>query len=139
MGDHFLKDSVDALYARRKAALKRNKSPPYLFDHFNVRSFYKCAGAKGVNRMLYPLVEALNEHPKLPKYIIFFPDKDIIDSLHCQKIESALVMGSTLHYLIWQVDMFIDRRRQDIADKKPGALLQEGYPQVIWVRMLRRP
>ena len=105
-----MKDSVDALYARRKAALKQNKSPPYLFDHFNVRSFYKCTGVKGVNR-----------------------------SLHCQKFESALVMGSTLHYLIWQVDMFIDRRKQDIADKKPGALPQEGYPQVIWVRMLRRP
>ena len=46
-------------------------------------------------------------------------------------------MGSTLHYLIKQIDIFIDRRRCDLADKRPGAL-PPFTTKIIWVRMLKR-
>ena len=47
-------------------------------------------------------------------------------------------MGSTLHYLIKQMDMYIMRQKTDLKDKKPGALVQE-YPKIIWVHMIKCP
>ena len=46
-------------------------------------------------------------------------------------------MGSTLHYLIKQIDMFIEHCRQNLLDKKPGAF--DDYLAMIWVHMLWRP
>ena len=49
-----------------------------------------------------------------------------------------MVLGLTLHYIIKQFDLFIDRRQTDLLDKKPGAAAEE-LPKLIWVRMLKRP
>ena len=46
-------------------------------------------------------------------------------------------MGSTLHYLIKQIDTYIEHCWQDLQDKRPGAL-HPFDTKVIWVRMLRR-
>ena len=65
------------------------------------------------------------------------PDRDILMSLIDKYIEPSFVMGSTLHYMIKQVDIFIARRIQDVQEKKPGALTQ-GHLKVIWICMIRR-
>ena len=88
--------------------------------------------------MIHPLVQALNDNQRLPKYIIMFPDKDILTSLHKNNINAALVMGSTIHYLIKQIDSLLSRRTQQLEVRKPGALLPEET-KIIWVRMLKRP
>ena len=36
-------------------------------------------------------------------------------------------------------DQFLSRRWQDLQETKPGALIEEGFPLIIWVRMLKRP
>ena len=52
-------------------------------------------------------------------------------------------MGSTIHYLLRQIDIMINRRIMSINEKKPGALFNDipdkEFPQIIWVRMLKRP
>ena len=89
--------------------------------------------------MINPLISVLNEKEKLPKIILVAPDKDLFSFLHNQSFNTALVMGSTLHYIIKQMDMFIERRKQDLESKKPGALPLADWPKLIWVRMLKRP
>ena len=88
--------------------------------------------------MVHGVVKGLNDNHRLPRYILMIPDKDILTCLHKKNINAALVMGSTIHYLIKQIDMFLERRRQDLADKKKGALLLSDT-KVVWVRMLKRP
>ena len=105
-----------------------------------MKDYYTKSGITGIARMIAPLVEVFNDNRSdpLPKYIIMLPDNDIISSLKSKVIHTALVMGSTLHYLICQIDMLIDRHTQELIIKKPGAVLPD-YPKVVWVRMLKRP
>ena len=37
------------------------------------------------------------------------------------------------------MNIAINRSRIDLTDKKPGAVVDDGYPKIIWTRMLRRP
>ena len=99
--------------------------------------FYAGAGYSGIARMLHPLIKALNQEHHLPKYILMLPDRDILLALNKNNINVALVMGSTLHYLIKQTDMCIERCRQDLQDKQPRAL-HPFDTKIIRVRMLKR-
>ena len=37
------------------------------------------------------------------------------------------------------MDIYVHRRRLNLIDTKPGALIEEGFPKMILVRMLKRP
>ena len=56
-----------------------------------------------------------------------------------QHFSAGLVMGPSLHYIVKQFDTLIARRRQDIASKKPGAVIDDEFPYIVWVCMLKRP
>ena len=111
---------------------------PYIYQQYNVRDYHAGTRYSGISCMIYPLVQALNENHRLPKYIFMLPDKDILTTLHSHNINAALVMSSTVHYLIKQIDQLLERRRQDLEAKKPGALMKQDTV-IIWVRMLKRP
>ena len=65
-------------------------------------------------------------------------DKDFLTILH--KVScSSMVIGACLHYLIMQIDLMIERRKQDLLVKKPGALMSDEFPKIVWVRMLKCP
>ena len=112
VGDSFLKEVSPSHYAMRYATKKKNKPPPYLFDHFNVRSYYLEYGSsiRGIARSLHPLVAALNENDRLPKYLLVVPDNDLLISMQNKDIKSSMILGSMLHYIIRQMDMYLDRR-----------------------------
>ena len=137
LGDHFVKDNINALYALKAKALACKAEIPLIFQHYNVLEFYTGSGFSGITQMLHPLIIALNQVPHLPKYIIILPDRDILVTLNKSNINAALVMASTLHYLIKQIDTYIEHRRQDLQDKQLGAL-HPFDTKVIWVRMLQR-
>ena len=137
IGNHFVKETINALYGLRNKAAANNNDAPYIFQRFNVKDFFAGTGYSGINRMIHPLVKALNENHHLPQYKIMLPDRDILTALHKSNINAALLMGSTLHYLIKQIDMFLERRKRDLLDKKPGALAKMET-KVIWVRTLKR-
>ena len=96
-------------------------------------------GISGIARFLTPFVKGLNDNPLLPKYIFVIIDKDMAVALKCHGNNTSFVMGAALHYLVRQFDQLIDRRIHDLQEKWKGALMDEAYPQVIWVRMLKRP
>ena len=139
MGDAFLKGSVGELKANKKKAIANRCDPPHLFDMYNIKASYGMA-EHGLAKFITPLVDALNEECEnhLPKYIIYFPDKDFMENLTNYKIETGIFLGVTIHGLIKQIDILIDCRKLDILHKKPGAYCDE-YPKIVWVRMLKRP
>ena len=143
MGDNFLKETIDGLFDIRNSAKTRTVWP-YLFKHFNMSSYYTTSGVSNIAvRIITALVEAFNEWPKLPKYIILIPDVDILISLlpQCNEDKSgiSLLMGAATFIIIKQINLLIRHRRTDLKDKKLGAAIHSSYPKVIWVRMVKRP
>ena len=114
-------------------------SQPFLFAHFNITRHYAGLALHGIARHINPLICALNEHKTLPKYILMIPDRDILTSMKTAKnFGVARIIGAVLHYLIKQIDLFIERRCQEAMQKKSGALMAD-HPKVVWMRMLKRP
>ena len=37
------------------------------------------------------------------------------------------------------MDILIERRKSDLLDKKPGAWIEDTYPKIVWVRMVKQP
>ena len=139
VGDNFLKEMQGALFALCNKAVKDRKDIPYIFKYFNVSAHYSNKGLRnGINRMLDPLVDAMNEYKRLPKYIVMVPDKDLLTQINWSS-GSSIIIGASLYHVIRQQDIYIERCRSEIAKRKPGALLEECYPKIVWICMLRRP
>ena len=98
---------------RKAVQVKRNQglqaTLPYLFQYYNVMGKYPGLATRGIARILNPLVEALNEQHQTQKYLILVPDKALITSLKMYNIGAARVMGATLHYIIKQIDLLLER------------------------------
>ena len=148
VGDDFLKDCANTMKSRKrstqtaplfKSGQQVTTNKYLLHQNYNVKIFYAGSGVRGANRFIYPLVEALNNNHKLPQYIIIIPDKDMISVFKGNKFHTGIVMGSTIHYILRQYEMYIECRCQDLGDKKPSALSLPEMPHFIWVRMLKRP
>ena len=122
-----------------KVSQKQTLSRLFIFKQFNVSAYYPGLVVRGLNRMIFPLVEALNSRHKIPKYIIVIPDKDLITEFTPEKFDTSMVMGSTIHQIVKKLDHYIERREQDIEEKKDGAIAPPDFPTFIWVCMLKRP
>ena len=140
MGDSFLKEAYNSLQTLKSSAKKKKIPPPHIYQQYNVDAFWPKLTTKGINRFLNPLIEAMNQegNEKLPKLLVIIPDKDFLHALKKKKVETALVMGSSIYNLIKHLDITINRRCNDLQKKKPGAIIQ-NFPKIIWVRMPRRP
>ena len=139
IGDHFVRDTIQALYDMRNKAIASDQPQPFIFKHFNIHGFYTTAsGVQNVtNRLIYAFIDALNTYHQLPQYLIVIPDKDLL--VGPDKSAISIIMGAILHYIIKQIDLFIERRHTDLLAKKPGALLDDKFPKIVWVRMAKRP
>ena len=154
LSDEFIKDANPSLKTLGRLTLQKSnitaetnsatvnpqpKANMFLYKNFNVHTFYANLSTRGLNRYIFPFVEALNARHKLPKYILIAPDKDMIQKFLDKGFGRSLVMGACLNYIINKLDMYIQRRRTDLADKCPGATAPEDFPLFIWVRMLKWP
>ena len=140
IGDHFVKDTIDAFYKLRSKA-KCVADASYLFQMFNVKSYWPGLTAKGISRFINPLVDAFNEkgNHHLPKHILILPDMDLLKSIKTKiNFGAARIIGAVIRYLMKQIDLLINQHLDDLADKKPGALPSQP-PQIIWVRMPKIP
>ena len=137
IGLDFLRDAIGDLTSMKNTAVKQRQTAPYLYDFFNIHGFYS-SSQWGINRMLTPFVDALNEQPHLPKLMLFLYDKDFLCSLRGPKAFTGIVLGAVLHYTIKQIDVMIDCRITELTEKKLGAVTL-GHPKIIWVRMLKHP
>ena len=119
MGDYFLKDTQQSLFSLNKAAKKCNQDPPHLFKEYNISAYY-CTStiSNPITRLMNAFVDTLNQHNLLPKLVIVIPDKDLLRGV-LDKQGASIMVGSTVHQIIKQMDIEISCRKLDIADKKP--------------------
>ena len=86
---------------------------------------------------MYPLTEAFNARNKLLIYIILVPDKDLISNI--PSFRTSLTMGECINAMLHKMNMLVERRHQDLGDKRLGSLAPDHHPNIIWIRMLKRP
>ena len=120
-----------------KAARVAKKDPPYIFQMYNLTGYFAGYGTKGSLKLINPLIDALNDIHHLPEMIIVIPD---IDLLMDKKFNSTYKIGEYLHDIIKQHDLHLERRKQDLLAKRPGAInASQPIPKTIWVRVMKRP
>ena len=84
------------------------------------------------------MIAALNKQPRLPKYVIMLTDCDIILGTEFDYGLNQL-LEEQLDWLIRQVNKAINRRRDDLKSKRPGAISSSFEPRVIWIKAINRP
>ena len=138
VGDAFLGEIADELYKLRRTAIDKHKEQPYLFQTYNVKTFMP-ESSTGINRILTAFITALNENHHLPKLVLVVPDADILLNMPKRMMTSSMFIGALLHYIIKQMDVAIERRLNDLHQKRPGSIQTTWKTKFIWVRMLKHP
>ena len=90
-------------------------------------------------RLINSLIEGLNKRPRLPRFVLFLVDNDIMDEMNTWEPDSVVIknFNTILMWLGWQVNILFKRRCLDLSDRNPGAVFGND-PRIIWVKMLRR-
>ena len=74
---------------------------------------------------------------RLPRFLIIALDKDLLSDLDVYNYKVDKMIRETTCWVVRQVELLIRRKKEEILDKKPGAIYS-GDPTVIYVRMFRR-
>ena len=85
LGDWFLKDMFLTLQALKHGSTVQRKSPPYIYDMYNLFYFFTSPLNFGNNTLLQinnAFIEAINRRDQLPKFIIIVLDCDLIDMIN---------------------------------------------------------
>ena len=117
---------------------------PYLYEEYNLSCWVKppLNHIRSVPvRIINAVIEGLNAHVptdmRLPRYIIIMPDQDlIIGSAEHQDYSILTILEGQLSWLIKQFKKYLTRRREDLRDKRPGALDSTFTPKLVWVKMI---
>ena len=54
----------------------------------------------------------------------------------CYTGGASYILRAAIHFLIKKIEIMLERRKRELLEKKPGAVL-EDYPKVVWVRILK--
>ena len=142
LGDNFVKETYPAFEALKyQAERSKETSPLYMQDFYNVRIFENQGhcGVKCVLRhTINSLIDTINSHKILPKYLLVVLDKDLINDLADLFLEQVQHgVYKLVNYFVRQVDILVCRRHLSLLEKKPGVV--SGYAtKIIYVKMLRR-
>ena len=143
IGDLFVSSVQATLYHMRSEAILDKRNPPYLFEYYNVRTYYtnpKSDVRSPLARLVNAVVKGLNANTKLPKYILILPDKDLFQ----QKIANfssdgiKLILKRLISYVIEEINKAFSIRKDMIRNRRPGGISTALEPRVIWVSMISR-
>ena len=73
----------------------------------------------------------------MPKYVVFLPDKDIIEAAHHYGFGCKQVFSKILTWFGSHIETALEVCKDDLCGKRPGAFLQDAT--IIWVKMIARP
>ena len=154
IGDSFLGTAIKEFYQLKNHPIKELRYHPYLTAHYNVEPFFspvKPIVRSLLARFTHALARGLNDQAKLnatnppflPRYIVIFPDKDIVEDVlqDMEKPDYGITEEITdaLKWLIVNINKMIDDRKENLVKLRPGAVSSASEPHLIWVQMLRRP
>ena len=141
VSDRFLVTKIPALQTMRSANRIERKNEPYIYKQFNVRFCYtNLANTDTItkSRISNALIDQLNRKKKLPTYLVFMPDYDILKNIeNIQEINAAPVIDEQINWLMKHVKRSIDIRIEQLVKKCPGAV--RINPTFIWLQMIDRP
>ena len=114
--------------------MKRAKLP-YLYSYYNIRYWYPDIYSDvktSIARTFNSLIEALNTHYLLPKYIFVVIDEDFIISGNLFKFGSGPAIEGQIKWILKEMKRWIMARREDLKDVRPGAV--EDRKRVVKLR-----
>ena len=98
-----------------------------------------CPNHSILSRVLNSLLEALNEKPHLPRYIIVVIDRDWLHHSKFVDFGAGGAITTAIQWWLWEFNRNIDSRKDQLHRKRPGALSMHSEPRFIWVTMLKWP
>ena len=78
VGDEFLQRIHGTFDTIRLQALRKETQMPYLHDQYNVKYYWKSATSFNQRRIINSLIEGINEHTLLPRFIVITPNSDVL-------------------------------------------------------------
>ena len=124
---------------KSEANIERS-TQPYMYDFFKVIPLYMSSNGSAdgsLQRIYNAVVEGLNEHVRLPRYVLFFPDCDLIVHTNYFTYGVKTILQDEIDWLMKQVDRALIARRESLKSKILGAAGK--IPKLIWVKMIPRP
>ena len=112
---------------------------PYMCEFYNVFGYHKMAG-NVLTRLINALLEGLNSRHRLPRIVIYFFDKDVLEAMCLWDDEEEIkqTLDEIMMSLAKQTKLLIKRKRYNVSEHNPGAVFGED-PKVVFIKMLRRP
>ena len=140
VGDNFLRSAFNSFSKSRSRAIKNRQEPPYLHQFYYVTGYFqnKLSAVRVLARMHNAFIEARNARAKLPKYIIFIPDKDLITNISYFGYGATIIFTESLKWMLNKIDNNILRHKTQLMNVRPGVLDVE-LPKIVWVKMLKHP
>ena len=125
----------------KHGSIVEKRSPPYLYEMFNVFYFFTSPlnfGNNSLIRINNALIEAFNCREQLPAYILIILDRDFIDMINRFDFGIMAQLEHCVNWLATQVTHHLKARREQLWNVKPGAVAQENT-KIVWVEMFDRP
>ena len=143
VGDKMLRTIYATLPAMRRESKLAKLQEPYLYKYYNVKRYYADLNnytGNALERIQNALIKAINDNQHLPRFLLVFPDRDLITSMGKEFIKFGVgdALGRIVDKLIANVDRIVNNRKTDLYFKRPGAI-SPGEPKFIWIKMIRRP
>ena len=132
----------NGLLAIRATARINKRSPPYIFDHYNVFGFFANLTfyvRSSLARILNAVIEGINTKSKLPRYVIIIPDKDILESFKFCDFGIKTLLKGSIQWLHQKINRVFETRHEDMRNQRQGSVSSVTEPRLIWVKMIDRP
>ena len=123
-------------------ARQESKAQPHMFRYYNVDARFSppvSLNRSFMARMISCFIAALNEKPKLPRYVLIIIDKDWFESSKIVEFGVGKAVNTAIQWLLDQISRAIEIHKENLYNRKPGALATGSEPRLIWVAMLKRP
>ena len=126
----------------RNQAKEERRTAPYLFDYYNINAFMSGTISSVIQnpmvKMVNCIVEAINHFQLLPRFIIIIPDQDVVAAIKYYDYGISKIIQRCMEWMVREVDRMISTRKEDLWDKRPGAICPLE-PKVVWIKMLEKP
>ena len=133
MGDTTLVKGIPT-FQQMKVDNSKNREIPYLYEYFDVHSFYPIlgdrlnrSGGNPIIRMYNSFMEAINTFNKLPKYIIVVFDYNFI-----KEVDTKQDIDLMLLWLMKEIMKNIEIRK----DQLPKKAIDPVSPKLVFTKML---
>ena len=126
---------------KNKAKIDK-RSPPYLYDYYNVKCFTTnplLVMTDTLVRLVNCVIKGLNETAKLPRFIVVIPDQDIVKYVDCSGKSATIMLGAAIHWLITEMLKAVNSKKDELMRRRPGAVVLSTEPKFVWVKMINMP